>query len=261
MAGATGPPVPLGLLHRLRLHEFASLPSTMVTALEHAAEGEGTVVWAHEQTAGRGRGTRPWISHAGAGLWFTLVLDAGSVSAPGQAPLVCGLGVLRGLQDWGVERSRMAIKWPNDVLYNGRKLAGLLLQRHGDRVLCGVGVNGCADAAMPDDVRTQAAHLAETAAQPPAALGDQVKQLAATIMEHYNQWLEQGFVPFASSWRQYDALADQEICYQDRTGLKQRARAVGLAADGGLRVVDRAGQPQTIHAGEVTVVRPALGSP
>jgi len=139
-------------LERLRglgrpLHYFSSIDTTMRAAAELAERGEpaGAVVLAEEQTAGRGRLGRDWVSERGAGLYFSLILrPALSTSEAGVLPLALGLAVAGAIQR--VSGLTCDLRWPNDVLLGERKCCGILCEMtaEGDRVrhvVAGIGVN------------------------------------------------------------------------------------------------------------------------
>lgn len=120
--------------------------STMDEArvLADAGRKRGTVIVADRQTAGRGRlPGRTWESEPGANLLFTLILDGPPVAG---LPLRVGLAVARAIEDHAIGLGadvarRVSVKWPNDVLVDGRKAAGTLCETRGSRVLVGLGVN------------------------------------------------------------------------------------------------------------------------
>jgi BirA family biotin operon repressor/biotin-[acetyl-CoA-carboxylase] ligase len=129
-----------------RFH-FDFIDTTMREAAEHAETGcpEGALVTANEQTQGRGRLGRDWHSPGRSGLYFSLVLRPPVAAAQAMSiTLACGLGAARGI---GRACGRQAdIRWPNDVLLNGKKCCGILvdLVASGDRaryVVVGIGVN------------------------------------------------------------------------------------------------------------------------
>jgi BirA family transcriptional regulator, biotin operon repressor / biotin---[acetyl-CoA-carboxylase] ligase len=104
---------------------------------------EGQVLAAEEQTAGRGRAGRTWVSQPGASLTFSVLLRPASVppSARGWLPLLTGVAVAAGVRSAAGVAARL--KWPNDVLVGDRKLAGILAEQSpdGDAVVVGVGLN------------------------------------------------------------------------------------------------------------------------
>ena len=127
--------------------------STMLEARRRAAGGaaSGEVVWAGEQTAGRGRTAgRRWEAGPGDGLLFTIIYrraDLSSVMAGRPLtvlPLLCGLAVLEAVSELlgacGPD-AELRIKWPNDVLAGGRKISGILCESSGDFVYAGIGIN------------------------------------------------------------------------------------------------------------------------
>ena len=128
-----------------RITSLATTPSTMDVARAEAVAGvpHGAVVIAEEQTAGRGRFGRRWVSPAGKNLYLTLILrpDAGRLRA---LSMVVPLAICRAVE--AVRSLRPVIKWPNDVLVGGRKLAGVLIEGESSGAeltyaLAGIGLN------------------------------------------------------------------------------------------------------------------------
>ncbi|MBU0595088.1 biotin--[acetyl-CoA-carboxylase] ligase [Candidatus Bipolaricaulota bacterium] len=117
------------------IHRFPEVDSTQDTARELLRIGRaktGHIVTADVQAAGRGRYGRSWLSPAG-GLYATLILE--------QRPLIslaCGVAIARAFESFELA---VALKWPNDVEHDGRKLAGTLIETVDDRLLVGIGVN------------------------------------------------------------------------------------------------------------------------
>lgn len=122
------------------LEVWPTVTSTNDRAADLARDGAPpwSVVVAIEQTAGRGRRGRGWVSNAGAGLWMSIVVDA----EPGgfALPLTVGTCVAESV-DRVVPTLLSRVKWPNDVVIEGRKVAGILVERRGGRVIVGIGVN------------------------------------------------------------------------------------------------------------------------
>jgi BirA family biotin operon repressor/biotin-[acetyl-CoA-carboxylase] ligase len=114
-----------------RLLLFGETDSTNSRALE--GQTDGLVVVADAQTAGRGRFGRPWHSAPGLGLWFSIGLNGSSKDLPFAAALAVRDG-LRGIVE-------TQLKWPNDIMHDGRKLCGLLVEQRGARTAVGAGVN------------------------------------------------------------------------------------------------------------------------
>jgi len=145
-------------------YRFETLDTTMREAGERAEQGapEGAIVTAEQQTAGRGRLGRSWFSQKGAGLYFSLILRPPVRAADSPVlTLAAGLGVARGVGEaCGVQCD---LRWPNDVLLNEKKCAGVLveLSAGGDRVrhvIVGVGVN-VNHPALPPELAAEATSL------------------------------------------------------------------------------------------------------
>jgi BirA family biotin operon repressor/biotin-[acetyl-CoA-carboxylase] ligase len=129
-----------------RIDWFDTLDSTMTESRRNMEPGR--IVGAEEQTAGMGRHRRKWISEAGAGLYVSMVLAAKPVPV-----IMLSLGLATreaiGCGD---------IRWPNDVLLNGKKCAGVLAQLEGDMIIAGIGIN-VSQTEFPDDLETPATSL------------------------------------------------------------------------------------------------------
>ncbi len=108
----------------------------------------GRVVVAEEQTAGMGRHGRKWLSEPGAGLYVSMILDAKPVPV---VMLALGLAARHAIGCGD-------IRWPNDVLINGKKCAGVLAQLEGDTIIAGIGIN-VGQTEFPDDLETPATSL------------------------------------------------------------------------------------------------------
>jgi BirA family biotin operon repressor/biotin-[acetyl-CoA-carboxylase] ligase len=138
------------------------LEETDSTNLDARRGQVGDVFWAEFQRAGRGRLDHTWQAARGANLTFSAVLsdggrDAGEIAT---LPLVVGLAVLRGVSRFAPAlAASLRLKWPNDLLADGRKLAGILCERHGERVIAGIGLN-VNQTAFPPEIAARATSLA-----------------------------------------------------------------------------------------------------
>jgi BirA family biotin operon repressor/biotin-[acetyl-CoA-carboxylase] ligase len=132
----------------------------MDDALALAREGcpNGTVVAAGFQDKGRGRVPgRTWISPAGESLLATVVLRVGGMGFPlSELPLRAGVAAARAVEE--AAGIRVGIKWPNDLMVDVRKCAGLLCETHGDAALVGIGVN-CTQTSFPEEIARSACSL------------------------------------------------------------------------------------------------------
>ncbi len=127
---------------------WETIGSTSDRAAELAADDcpPGTVVLAREQTAGRGRRGRAWCSEADRGVWLSLVLRGSDVDA--RLPLVVGVACAVAVEDHGARD--VEIKWPNDLMVEGRKLGGVLCESRAGGLIVGIGVNLQRPAHVPD---------------------------------------------------------------------------------------------------------------
>ena len=118
----------------------------------------GSVAVAEHQTAGRGRSGRSWEDAPSAALLFSLLLRLPVEAPPPQLSLVAGLAVATAIENETGLRS--AVKWPNDVLVDGRKVAGILLEASSPLVVCGIGINVNQDTGnLPRETRLPATSL------------------------------------------------------------------------------------------------------
>ena len=142
--------------------------ATDSTNIDARAGRPGDVFVAEFQRAGRGRLDHSWHSAKGENLMFSVVLACGD-SPPAEVatlPLVVGLAVLDALRPHVPPSVRLAVKWPNDILADGRKIVGILCERHGDCVIAGVGVN-VNERSFPAEIAARATSLAVLAGRNP----------------------------------------------------------------------------------------------
>ena len=190
-------------LKPFRLHWFPRLRSTNDHAAELRRRGElfaPAVVLTGHQTAGRGRGAHAWWSGRGC-VTVTFVFAIDEKVSPHQLPLVAGLAVRNAAAelsgDGGVQ-----LKWPNDVVYGGKKLAGLLCERAHKADLVGLGLNVNLDRNdLPPPLRGQAVSLSEIAGAPV----DLTLALSTVARHLYRLTSRRGEQPFADVLREYDA--------------------------------------------------------
>jgi len=244
------------------LHWYEELGSTNDRAKELAEEGaeHGEVVIAEAQTAGRGRRGRSWVSPPRKNLYFSVVLRP--ELPPARAPeltLVASVALCDALRLAGVEAG---IKWPNDLLASGRKIAGVLteLAAEPDRVhwaVLGAGVNVNARREdFPEELRDEATSVLIERGQPaPRAL------LAAACFTALEDWLdrhaEEGFGPIREAWRARTVTLGREVVAK-ADGREIAGTAEDIDETGALLVRGPAGLERVL-AGDVKLVRPPPG--
>jgi BirA family biotin operon repressor/biotin-[acetyl-CoA-carboxylase] ligase len=209
---------------------YASLPSTQTWCRILAARGapEGLVVVANYQTGGRGRRGRRWVAPPGAALLFSCLLRPEvPVARWGELPLVAGVAVVEALEAAGAQAR---LRWPNDVLVAGRKVAGILADGVADRdghVVLGIGVNvDQAATDWPPELADRAASL--RALGHPTTRPALLAALLASLVARYSEWQQVGFEPARAAWHRRALLG-----YRVKTG-RGTAVAVDLAPGGAL---------------------------
>ncbi|HVB17577.1 MAG TPA: biotin--[acetyl-CoA-carboxylase] ligase [Stellaceae bacterium] len=235
------------------LHCYDAVGSTNdeAKALARAGAPEGTLVWARTQTAGRGRRGRAWLSPPG-NLYLSLVVRP-DMPPPAAAQLgfVAALGLVDGLAALAGPALQLRCKWPNDVLINGRKLAGILLESETsaglpvDFVVIGVGVNILS---APRGVEYPATSLAAEgiAGITPALL---LEAFVRRFDGWARRWHSDGFAPVRRGWlERASGLGELVHVRLERSALS--GRFLDLDDDGAL-LIDSADGRRRIAAGEI----------
>ena len=169
---------------------------TASTNLDARAGTHGDVFTADFQTAGRGRLDHKWLSPPGTNLMMSVVLSVKGLAPDHVAtlPLVAGLAVVQSLSSLIPHPS--SLKWPNDVLVGGKKIAGILCERHGDNVIVGIGVNVNQTAFTPE-IADRATSLALVSSNLVSRLSSSVIAVRAAILREldglYSLWHSKGF--------------------------------------------------------------------
>jgi BirA family transcriptional regulator, biotin operon repressor / biotin---[acetyl-CoA-carboxylase] ligase len=244
------------------LHTFETVDSTNVVAFRLGVEGaeHGELVVAEQQTQGRGRRGRSWSSPGYLNLYCSFVLRP--ELPPQRAPeltLLAAVAVAESLRAAGVPAD---IKWPNDLLVGGRKVAGILTELSADPdrihfVVVGIGVN--LNASREDFPK----ELADSATSVFAVTGRPVPRaaFAAELARRLEEWLDlhaaQGFGPVRERWRALSATLGQEVLVTSERR-EIRGVAVDVDEDGALRIRTADGAEERVLAGDVEQVRPRL---
>lgn len=210
-----------------------SVESTNTWLMTKATVHPYDVVLTMNQTAGRGRWNRKWNNQSGDGIAFSLVVPWDSSEekirhASTWIPLVVGVAVVNSVRSLGVEGA--SIKWPNDVLVNGRKLAGILCEVRTDgSVVAGVGINVSFAGELPD---AGAVSLAELIPDARSRLDDVV----ATVVHRLSELIEADRSHQRNSVLSVMDTIGRDVQVVDRDGARRRGLAVGLDETGALLV-------------------------
>lgn len=231
------------------VHAFASVGSTMDTAHALAMDGavDGTLVWAAEQTRGRGRQGRTWHSPLG-GLYIALILrPRPSVEPTSQLSLVAGLAC--------VEAVRMVcglspcIRWPNDLFIKGKKLAGILVEKRDGVVIVGIGVN----VAAPKEPLKEAISLSEASGRS-IELIDVLAAVYERFRISYSRWELSGFGVIREQLRPWIGIFGKPVEIQMGSQNLQGV-ACDIDESGALVVRLDSGLMRSVGMGEVTLLR------
>jgi BirA family transcriptional regulator, biotin operon repressor / biotin---[acetyl-CoA-carboxylase] ligase len=230
-AGLSPPPLGLPRVH-LRL---ADSTNERARALAAAGAPHGTTVTAAEQAAGRGRQGRRWSAPAGRALLCSVVVR----DPPRLLPLAAGVAVA------GAVGEAARLKWPNDVLLDGRKVAGILVEGRPQEGWAVVGI-GCNVAVAVEDLPPELRGRAGSLGLGPEAIEPTLQE----ILRRLEGWLASPAEAVLDAVRERDALLDRPVRWASGAG-----RGAGIDGDGRLVVLTEAGRV-ALDAGEVH-----LGSP
>ncbi|WP_405117828.1 biotin--[acetyl-CoA-carboxylase] ligase [Paenibacillus sp. FSL H8-0317] len=236
---------------------LTSTLSTQGDVLKLAEQGqaEGAVVIAEEQTGGRGRFGRQWFSPPGKGIWMSVLLrpDLPLQHTP-QLTLLTGVAVCRAVR--ACSGADAGIKWPNDLLIDGRKVCGILLEStvedHEVRYcIAGIGVDVNFDPEdYPEDLKTIATSLKMETGQPV----DRTKLTAAILTELeqlYYLYQKEGFGVISALWEALSVSMNREITVTNPHGVIE-GKAIGLDPSGALIVEKHDGEHTLIISGEIS---------
>lgn len=226
--------VPLG-----GLRFYQQVGSTNDEAASWASDGAAdfALVVADEQTAGRGRSGNKWFTPSGAALAFSFILrpTQAQLSNPGR---LAGLGALAVSEACEQNGLQPVIKWPNDVLLSGRKLAGVLVEsvwlgKELEASIMGVGVNVLAGAVPPANATAYPATSLET------ELGHPMDRIAVLRQILRSIWRWRGLLgtdEFIRTWEAHLAFRSREVTLTDNQGGALSGTFLGLDADGSARL-------------------------
>ncbi len=236
----------MNIVDQLNITELAEVGSTNDWLAERAATlTDASWVRADVQTGGRGRRGRVWVSQPGNLFASVLVRPQPGEGPPQQLSFVAAVALDRALLRW-VAPERLSLKWPNDVLLDGVKCAGILLEAQGHATVIGFGVN-LTD--YPAGVERPATSLAAADLKPPSAAA-LCAALAEALATTRAQWRDYGFASIRTAWlARASGLGQPLVARLGRETLAGRFE--DLAPDGALLLRLDNGSLRVIHAGEV----------
>jgi BirA family transcriptional regulator, biotin operon repressor / biotin---[acetyl-CoA-carboxylase] ligase len=247
-----------------RLDVVESTGSTNVDLREAARLGadDRTVLFAERQTAGQGRRARNWVSSLYAGIYVSVLLRPTGVS-PNRIPwitLLAGVGLARTAAKVGVPAT---VKWPNDLLVNGAKCAGVLAEADGGVVL-GMGLNV---ASLPDDVPPGAGGLPATSLEQRGATTTDRTEIAIHLLRELAElddaWRAAKGDPVScgllDAYRQHCSTLGMRVRIELPADRELTGTAVDVDQEGRLVVRTSDGVSHAVNAGDVVHLRPAAG--
>ena len=225
-------------------HRLTDSTNERARELALAGAPHGTLVTADEQTAGRGRQGRAWVAPAGSAVLMSLIVrDLREEHA--LLPLSTAVAVSEACE--AVAPVKCAIKWPNDVWIEGRKVAGILVEGRPQEgwAILGIGLNVATAAdEFPEELREIATSLRAAAGEAPP-----VPEVRRKLLGRLDAWLGRPADEVIAAWRQRDALTGQQVRWAGGEG-----RAAGIAESGAL-MVETADGEVALDAGEVHLLR------
>ncbi len=210
------------------------------------AEGEWWV--ADRQTAGKGRQGRSWLGGVGNFMGSTVVRPGPGDPPPQSLAFATALAIYEAVLPLLADPLALSLKWPNDLLLGGAKLAGVLLEREGEAVVVGVGVN-LAVAPELSDRKT----IALSALGPPPDRDTFAHSLAAAFDRELERWRTYGLDPLLRRWQQAAHPPGTPLTVHEPGGAVLAGTFAGLAADGSLLLRLEDGSLRPIHAADVTL--------
>ena len=229
--------------------------STNTYLMQQKNVAHATCVAAHIQTNGKGRRGRTWVSQLGASLTFSLVwrFQCGAAALSGLS-LAVGVALMRTLLSFGINQAQL--KWPNDILINCKKLAGILIELQGDldgpsTAVIGVGINLNLPKALIEAIDQPTTDLNSISGKPinqNILLGTLLKHLAEVL----SQFEQFGFVGLRDEWVSYHAYHQQPV----RMLLPNGTEVLGVVknvADDGILLVETTLGLQRFSAGEISL--------
>ncbi len=236
------------------------IDSTNTRAKELAAQGapEGTLVIAEKQTSGRGRRGRVWFSPPGGGIYFSLILRP--VISPSETPRITLMTAVVAAETLiSLVKLKLRIKWPNDILVNGSKLAGILTEISTEMdavnyIVVGIGLNVNTQLEdLPKEIKKTATSILIETGKPFPRI-KLIQHYLKLYEKYYDMFKKNDFKPIMKRWRELADIIGKQIRV-DVIGKTHIGKVVDVDNDGVLILKDDKGVLQRIFSGDVTLAR------
>jgi len=234
-----------------RIDYFHQVDSTNEHLLSLAASSDihKRVCIAEYMTAGRGRRKRKWLGSAYEDIFMSLAWNVqGDLTKLSGLSLAVAVLVIEALKLFTPEE--IQVKWPNDLLWNKRKLGGILIESQGSTAVIGIGINCRMSTELKNEVRQPATSLADM----PNMSVDRNELICALLLElnhGLRQFFAEGLVPFADAWERAHAYSGQWLSVDSNAS--DQGRAIGIDSGGALLLQRVDGTIASIRSGEVSV--------
>ena len=241
---------------KMEYHPSVDSTNRVAKALAYHGAAEGTIVVAEEQDSGKGRLDRKFYSPRGKGIWFSVILRPNFL--PHDAPkftLMAAVAVAEAMERFNLKAQ---IKWPNDIMFDGRKLVGILTEITGELarityIVIGIGINvNISRADFPEELQDVAASLSEMNGEDLS----RVEIFRAVLEEFDKLYLEvkaEGFDKIIERWKKYNVTLGKNVrVISASDGESFTGKAIDLNSDGALVVEAEDGQ-RTVYAGDVSI--------
>jgi len=234
--------------------------STNTRAKELAAQGapEGTLIIAEKQTKGRGRRGRNWFSPSGGGIYFSLILRP--AISPGETPRITLMtAVVLAETLISMMKLKLRIKWPNDILVNGKKLAGILTEISTEMdavnyIVVGLGMNvNTRFENFPSEIKKSATSILIEAGNRVPRIKF-IQNYLKLYEKYYNMFKKNDFEPIMKRWKELADIIGKQIRV-DVIGKTHIGKVIDVDNDGVLILKDDQGRLQRIFSGDVTLAR------
>lgn len=199
-----------------KLISFDKIPSTQTYAMDMVARGiarDHTVVMAEAQSAGRGRYRRTWVSHHG-NLYASFIYRAEERNP--KLSYMVAVAIAETILSFGITPS---IKWPNDILIDGKKVCGVLIEYAGAFVIVGIGINIKSNPTVAENKTTKLENYADV----------QKSELLTRLMRNLDKWMRTDFVNVRARWMELAAGLHKIVKYRD-----EAVELIGINDNGAL---------------------------
>lgn len=240
--------------HHVHFEETVTSTQKIAQTLANEGAEEGTIVVAEQQTNGRGRMARQWYSPSGTGIWMSLIIRPNiAVQATPQLTLLTAVAIVQAIEE--ITPLKPDIKWPNDILINGKKLVGILteLQAEADRVhsiIIGTGINvNQSITDFPEELHHVATsiHLETDKQWDRAQL---IQEILLKFENLYSLYLAQGFRPIKLLWEGYAVSLQKPITARTINGTVE-GKAIGINDAGVLLIQTSDGSVKQIYSADI----------